>query len=116
MSDIDRQVLFSNENFLIGMLQVVSTASLFAALGQATALKGISGEQSFLWLITLTAIALIFSILSAYFKHQYKMLDVKGKSECANCNLSWMRSCMKIAVIAMIFAIIQFAGLSWLHQ
>jgi len=76
----EREVVFGNEAFLIGVLQMVSGGSLFAGLSQTQALERLAGSVSFLGFITLMAAALVASVRAAYWKHEYKMWDVKGRS------------------------------------
>ena len=45
---IDRDILFSNEAFVTGMLQAVSGGSLIAALAQSEPLIKLSGKITFL--------------------------------------------------------------------
>ena len=76
----ERQVLFGNEAFAIGMLQAVSGAAVFGVLSQFQTLQDNAGR---LWvLIVLTALiaALACAVASAFFKHQYKMWDVKARA------------------------------------
>jgi hypothetical protein len=73
-----REVLFSNESFLIGMLQVVAGGSLFAGLAQTSAIITLVGQRAFLGFLTLMAMALVAAVLAAYCKHQYHWLQVRG--------------------------------------
>jgi hypothetical protein len=69
----DRDVLFENEKFLIGVLQAVSAGSIVAALSQSEQLTRIASAASFRWFLTLACISLLLAIAAAFFKHQYKM-------------------------------------------
>jgi hydroxymethylglutaryl-CoA reductase len=75
----DRDILFSNETFVIGMLQAVSGGALVAALAQSEALIKLSGNTAFLLFLTAMAAALLVAVLAAYWKHQYKLWDVKAQ-------------------------------------
>ena len=114
----NRETLFANEAFLIGMLQVVSLAVLgfFFSQNEESYYADPStiqvGIKIFLTLITSS---LIFSILAALFKHQYKQWDVKipcaknEKDTCvrkckANFYLSGMRCFMIISACLIITA------------
>lgn len=79
----DRDVLFSNEAFVIGMLQAVSGGALVAALAQSEALIKLSGNTAFLLFLTTMAIALLVAVLAAYWKHQYKLWDLKAQASAA---------------------------------
>ena len=83
MAQTDRDILFSNEAFVIGMLQAVSGGSLVAALAQSEALIKLSGNIAFLLFLTAMAVALLVAVLAAYWKHQYKLWDVKAQASAA---------------------------------
>src|SRR6266550_6292262 len=78
LAQTDREVLFANEAFVVGMLQAVSGGSIVAALAQAESLVKWAGRTSFLLFLTAAALALGLAILAAYWRHQYKMWDVKA--------------------------------------
>ena len=78
MAQIDRDILFANETFAIGVLQAVSGGSLVAALSQSEALVKHAGRLAFVGFLTAMGIALLAAVLAAYWKHQYKMWDVKA--------------------------------------
>ena len=122
----ERDVLFSNEAFVIGVLQAVSGGSLFAALAQSEVLLKLSGRLPFLTFLTLMGIGLISSVLAAYWKHQYKMWDVKARvsdtpsqaqtrSNSAGKYLIAMRRAMFIAVFAVVFSLGQFLLFAWIR-
>jgi hypothetical protein len=79
MAQSDRDVLFANEAYLIGVLQAVSGSSLVAALSQANTLIQLAGRTPLLLLLTAMAIGLLAAVLAAYWKHEYKIWDVKGQ-------------------------------------
>ena len=115
----ERDVLFANEGFVIGVLQVVCGGSLFAALAQSETLVKLSGKLPFLSFLTLMGIGLASAVLSAYWKHQYKMWDVKAGAshadgrpgeatkrwERAGCYLRAMRLAMPISVVSIFIAL-----------
>lgn len=76
----DRDVLFANEAFAVGMLQAVSGGAVVAALSQSDTIVKIAGRLPFLTLVTAAALALALAVLSAYWRHQYKMWDVKAEA------------------------------------
>ena len=80
MSQLDRQVLFGNEAFTIGVLQAVSGAAAVGAISQFDKLIGLAGRNSVLAFITLMVATLVLAVLAAYFRHQYKMWDVKAQA------------------------------------
>ncbi len=80
----ERDVLFSNESFVIGVLQAVSGGSLFAGLAQSKTLVDLAGRLPFLAFLTLMGIGLVSAVLAAYWKHQYKMWDVKSQASQAS--------------------------------
>lgn len=115
----ERDVLFSNEAFVIGVLQAVSGGSLFAALAQSETLLKLAGKMPFLIFLTLMGIGLVSAVLAAYWKHQYKMWDVKARVSAANgkssdaqtrsrsssAYLIAMRRAMFVAVLAFVFGL-----------
>ena len=76
----ERQVLFGNEAFAIGMLQAVSGAAAFGVLSQFQTLKATAGHLSVLIILSAFIVALACATTSAFFKHQYKMWDVKARA------------------------------------
>ena len=123
----ERVVLFGNETFFPGMLQAVSGASLFAALSQWQALADHRGRLVPLYFLTLMGAALASAVLAAYWKHQYKMWDVKaGASDAdgraseatkrwgrAGCYLRAMRLAMLISVISIFIALVGLLLAAW---
>lgn len=79
MPELDREVLFRNEAFTIGVAQVVSGAAAAGALRQFEALTGLAGRIPVLAFLTLMMLALVSAVLAAYFRHQYKMWDIKAE-------------------------------------
>jgi len=130
MAQTDRDVLFANEAFVIGMLQAVSGGAVVAALAQGDTLSRWAGHVAFLLLVTFALVSLALSILAAYWRHQYKMWDVKaqasqgqGKSDEAasrSCRASvylWsMRYAVVVAVMSLLFALIQLVVNLWRHE
>jgi len=80
LSQSDRDVLFANETFVIGMLQAVSGGAVVAALAQSDTLMKLAGDSAFLVFLSTMALALVFAVLAAYWKHQYKLWDVKAQA------------------------------------
>jgi len=109
----DRDVLFSNESFVIGMLQAVSGGSVVAALAQSPQLIALAGKLSLLLLLSGALLALSVSLTAAYLKHQYKMWDVKGQPDKANPRLWAMRRCMLAALLIILASIAQLVGFAW---
>jgi uncharacterized membrane protein YidH (DUF202 family) len=114
-SDIhpDREQLFGNEAFAIGMLQVVSGGSVIAGISQIGAITEHSGKTPFLVFLTLMALGLLAAILAAYWRHQYKMWDVKRRPPKANWYLWAMRYSMLVAVIFVISGVLWLVGAFW---
>lgn len=112
MSDLDRQVLFQNEGFFIAMVQAVSGGSIVGALAQGEMLESLIGRTPFAIFITAAFLAISTAAASAYWRHQYKMWDVKSqasksrneadeasrRSGLANLNLARMRRGMALAL------------------
>lgn len=141
MSIIDREVLFSNERLLIGMLQAVSGASVVAAISQWEALTQHAGILGVLIFLTVMALALVLAVLAAYWKHEYKKWDVKaqvsraqsmeaahhdrhlsanllqeayGKSQLADRRLALMRGAMLGSTAAIVSAVVALVAALWL--
>jgi hypothetical protein len=125
----DRDVLFENEKFLIGVLQVVSGGSIVAALSQSDQLTRIASAASFRWFLTLACISLLVAIAAAFFKHQYKMWDVKTlavnplenfteltrRLRLTGRYLNLMRFCLGLSFAAISINLIQIVVAVWLH-
>ena len=123
----ERDVLFSNEAFLIGALQATSGGSVFAAIAQTDKLIAIAGAYAFLSFLTFMAVALLASVLAAYWKHEYKLWHVKHnvsamsgeelealtRAQTSGRDLKRMRYAMKGAVLAILTAIVELVGLAW---
>ncbi len=102
-------------------------ASLVAALSQAETLIKYTGRFWFAGFLTAMAIALLSAVLAAYWKHQYKLWDVKAqasgarlrmdeakaRSDSANTYLSSMRSAMFVAVISIVAGIVELVIAFW---
>lgn len=129
MAQTDREILFANEAFVVGMLQAVSGGAVVAALAQAESLVKWAGRTSFLLFVTATALALALAMLAAYWRHQYKMWDVKavasasqGKREEAEIRSSrssfylWsMRYVVIASLLSVLFALTQLVVSLWLY-
>lgn len=125
----DRDVLFANESFLIGVLQAVSGGSLVAAIAQFPALKAIAGLLAVLLFITFMTIALASAIVAAFCKHHYKMWDVKAgvslnqgkqgealdRSISTSRYLTVMRGAMAFALVSIVIALAVFVGACWIY-
>ncbi len=74
----ERQLLFGNEAFVIGMLQTVSTAVAIAAFAQIDKLDTFVGRWPMLAFLSATILCLALAVTAAFFRHQYKMWDVKA--------------------------------------
>jgi uncharacterized membrane protein YhfC len=111
----DRDVLFSNESFVIGMLQAVSGGSVVAALAQSSQLTALAGKLSLLLLLSGALLALSIALTAAYLKHQYKMWDVKRQAEKANSRLWAMRRCMLGALLIILASIAQLIVFAWMR-
>lgn len=125
----DRDVLFSNESFVIGVLQAVSGGSLVAAIAQFPSLKTIAGLNALLLFMTFMTIALAAAVIAALCKHHYKMWDVKavasikkGQPDQAKKRGRWsdaylwsMRGAMVAACTTILIALAVLVGAFWIH-
>lgn len=129
MAQTDRDVLFANEAFLIGVLQAVSGGSLVAGLSQAETLTRLAGKSPFLAFLTAMVVALLAAVLAAYWKHEYKMWDVKGQVSAAkgeaesaqlrgglaSTNLWQMRWSMRLALFGILIGFMILVVAMWIH-
>jgi len=92
MAQTDREILFVNESFLVGVLQAVSGGSLVGGLSQADTLIRFSGKLPYLFFLTAMVLALLAAVLAAYWKHDYKMWDVKGQAAASKGEIERARS------------------------
>lgn len=127
MAQTDRDILFSNEAFVIGMLQAVSGGALVAALSQSEALIQLSGKTAFLIFLTAMAVALLAAVLAAYWKHQYKLWDVKAQASAqqnaveegrarsvkANRYLKVMRTAFVVSLAGVLFGVGELVVAFW---
>jgi hypothetical protein len=74
---------FSNEAFLIGMLQAVAGASVVAALAQFDLLSRLAPRALILTCITLQVLALSAAMLAATWRYFYTLWDMKGSAATA---------------------------------
>lgn len=121
----ERAVLFGNEALLIGVIQVVSGGALIVSLSNSDKVRPVLGShRSYLILLTLMGLALMLSVLAAYWKHQYKMWQLKGevskvqeeqnkRRRLAIRYLTLMRSAMLIAVIFIVLSILGMIIAAW---
>ena len=112
---LDREVLFDNERFIIGVLQVVSGGSLIAGMSQSAAISALVGKFSLLVFLTAMAAGLALAIYAAYAKHEYKKWDVKGRPDDANAWLRRMRGAIKWATVAVIGALAWLLLAAWVR-
>ncbi len=74
----NRESLLSNEGFAISMQQVVAGALLLAPF---SSLSAFAAEFGVFWTATMVSVAglaLIFAVLAAQLRHDYRMWDVKA--------------------------------------
>lgn len=112
----DRDVLFSNESFVIGMLQAVAGGAVVAALAQTQQIEALAGRLALLLLLTGALTSLCVALSAAYLKHSYKMWDVKGQNDKANSRLWAMRRCMLGSLIVLLLSIGQLVAFAWVRS
>jgi len=127
VADLDREVLFGNEAFALGMLQAVSGGSIVGSLAQADTIIEHAGNLSFLLLVTGTLLSLATATIAAYWRHQYKMWDVKAvasasqgqqsvaaeRSVRSSLYLRAMRWAMLGSLLFLLFSLIQLVVWLW---
>jgi len=109
----EREQLFGNEAFAIGMLQVVSGGSIVAAVSQLDVFIRYADKVFFLAFISLMSVSLLAAVFAAYWRHQYKMWDVKRSAAKANCYLKAMRGAMLVAVLFVVAGVISLLVTFW---
>lgn len=87
MADLDRQVLFENEKFVLGMLHAVSAGGMVAALNQSEGIINLGGRSAFLAFLILMTLALIAALLATYWRYLYKRWDVKTRLSIAQARM-----------------------------
>ncbi len=114
MAQLDREVLFESERFVIGVLQVVSAGSVVAALGQAQTVAKLVGQTPFRLFVTGMVAALILAVLAAFYRHYYKMWDVKGSdAKKAKYYLNATRRCVRNSLLLECGAFVLLVGAMW---
>ncbi|TAK66428.1 MAG: hypothetical protein EPO19_14570 [Betaproteobacteria bacterium] len=127
MAQTDREVLFANESFLVGVLQAVSGGSVVGGLSQAETIIRFAGKLPYLFFLTAMIVALLAAVLAAYWKHDYKMWDVKGHAaakkgeperarshiELAGSDLWQMRWSMRTALFAILLGFTVLVAAFW---
>ena len=111
---MDREVLFDNERFIIGVVQVVSAGAVIAAIGQFDKLWPFIGDFPFLLFVSLQILALGLAVFAAYAKHVYKVADVKSEKAKANKWLPWMRHAITASVSALLTGLAVFLLAAWI--
>jgi hypothetical protein len=128
MAQTDRDVLFANEAFIVGMLQAVSGGAIVAAISQFEPMAKLAGRTSVLLFVSAGTAALVLALLAAYGRHQYKLWDVKAQASVAkgesaetikrqrgtSIYLAATRYALAGALLALVFALAQFAVALWL--
>jgi hypothetical protein len=111
------------------MLQAVSGGALVAALAQSEALIKLSGNIAFLLFFTAMAVAFLAAVLAAYWKHLYKLWDVKaqasrardateetqGRSAKAKRYLQFMRAAFVVSILGILFGIGELVVAFWIR-
>ena len=126
-----REATFENEKFAIGVLQAVSGGSLVAVLAQLTALQQLVSPRFVPWFVSLCIVALLSAVLASYFKHEYKLWDLKAqvvprtsadepefakRSAKSSRYLKAMRWSMRVSIVALFVAFVALAGAMWARQ
>ena len=119
----NREVLFENEKFLLGLLQAVSAAIIAGAISQFDKLSQISGITATKILLSLSAMSLALAIVSAFSKHEYKKWDLKAACKTGNEQnkrykkagryLRLMRWGMLLSTISLCLGLFIFIGSLW---
>ena len=122
----EREVLFENETLVVKILQAVSGAAMVGGLAQADTLINLAGRIPFLVFLTAMGLALITSVFTAHWKHQYKMWHVKQLAEKnleekhvravrSNRYLTAMRAGMWVSLLLIAVGFIQLLIYLWVE-
>jgi len=113
----ERSKLSENEAFAIGMLQAVCAATAFGIVSQIRTLNKIAGAGPVLVVLSALIVGLVAAVVSAFFRHQYKMWDVKAsatlndnttkakRAKWSDRNLGRMRHCMLVSVVLLVLSL-----------
>ena len=115
----EREALWANENFAIGMLQAVSGGAVFGMVSELSTLNHAAGQFAVRLVLTELVSALVLAIAAAYFRHEYIKWDVKAHAaasqdeydkaakhlKCSNDGLDAMRASMKWSAVALVGAL-----------
>jgi len=121
----EREVLFANEIQVVKILQAVSGAAMIGGLSQADTLIDLAGIFSFLVFLSAMGLALVAAVLAVYWKHQYKLYDVKGRVakdeqkqarnfKRSNRYLTAMRAGMRTSLVLIALGVLQLIVFLWI--
>ena len=120
----EREVLFANETLVVKILQAVSGAAMIGGLSQTDTLIDLAGIFSFLVFLSAMGLALVAAVLAVYWKHRYKLWDIKGlavkdEQRQARCfkrssrHLTAMRAGMRASLALIILGFLQLIVFLW---
>jgi hypothetical protein len=123
--DGERRKLYENEAFTIGVLQAGCAASAFGIVSQIRTLNRIAGHVPVLIALTALILGLVAAVSAAFFRHQYKMWDVKAavreegskknrRSRKTDWYLWTMRHSMTASALLLAGSLIFLIGALWL--
>ena len=118
--------MFENEKFAISTFQAISLATIVGIISQIGNLKTFLELWEIKILLHIFTISVTFSVLAAYYKHEYKKWDVKlpnsdsqkeleDRSKKMNYGLEWMRKCMLLSVVTTLAGFHFFIISIWLY-
>ena len=122
----ERETLFGNEAFLIGILQAVPAAASFGILSQLKTLNEIAGPFAVLLVLTGLLAVLGLAVYAAFCRHEYTKWKVKRNASTAEAQkiddhkrankfLAAMRFCMRWAVLVLLASLAVLVAALWLR-
>lgn len=112
--DIDREIYFSNEKFVLGVLQVASAAIISGSIAQLHFISNLSGLFIAKFLITTSTLSLIFAVFGTFAKYKYKECDIKRRNEFARW-LKIMRVCVLTSTLLLCLGLLSFIIAIWTY-
>jgi hypothetical protein len=123
----ERDVVVANESFLIGVLQAVSGGALVAGLSQSEPVIRHAGKAALLLFLTCQTVSLLTSVLAAYWRHEYKLwnlkagvsssrgdeAEVRARAKKSDRALWRMRRAFEISVAGVIVGFVILIGAMW---
>lgn len=111
---MEQEQISDAERFALAAIQTVSAATAFGILNQFTVLEKVAGKLAVLIALTLVASGLALSIVAAYLRHQYRVLEVEDRRSGQYFQaLKWMRRLTFAAAILIVVTLCTLVAAMW---